>query len=121
MDFVNIVGVDDAINVASTIATTISSIQDQNKRRQFEQNLALLDNRQRMALEKDLQGTNNVNKRLEILYNAIANIRSAQSTALITSTIQAKIKRERTIAFVVVGGAFLLLFSVILIKRMKNA
>jgi hypothetical protein len=117
INYNNIVGVDDAVGALTQIASTVASIQDQNKRRAFEQNLALLDNRQKMALEKELQSTNNVNKRLEILYNAVSNIRSAQTSAYITSSIQARVKRERTIAIVVVGGAIVLLIGVILYKR----
>jgi len=119
--YLNVAGVDDiiagSIGAVTQIASTVASIQDQNKRRQFEQNLALLDNKQRNDLEKQLQKTNNVNARIQILTNAVAQIRSAQSTALITSKVQAKTQSERTLAIVVLGGAVVLIGAVLLLKK----
>lgn len=106
-----------AVAVASTVATTVSQIADANKRRQIESNLSLLDNKQRYDLEKKLQATNNVNQRIQILVGAVAQIRSAQSTAILSSTIQAKAKKERTLAIVIVGGAIAVLLAVVLLKR----
>lgn len=107
-----------SVQALATIATTVNQIQDVNKRREFEQNLSLLDNKQRNDLEKALQKTNSVNKRMEILFNAVANIRSSQTSAILSSTITSKAQRERTIAIAVVGGAIALLIAVILIKKL---
>jgi hypothetical protein len=107
-----------SVEALATVATTISQIQDTNKRREFEQNLAMLDNKQKLDLERALQKTNSVNKRMEILFNAVSQIRSAQTSSILSSTITAKAQKERTLAIAVVGGAVAILIAVILIKKL---
>lgn len=108
----------DPISAGTQIASTVAQINDINKRRNFEQNLAMLSNKQKNDLEIALQRTNNINARIEILSNAVAQIRSAQSTAILTTTIQERSRRERTIALVVIGGALAILLGVVLIKKL---
>jgi len=105
------------VGAATGIASTISQVADAGKRRMIESNLAMLDTKQRADLERELQATNNVNARIQILVNAVSQIRSAQSSAILSSTIQAKAKREQTLAFVILGGSVAILLGVILITR----
>jgi len=102
-----------AIGAVTAIAGTVGQIVDASKRRQIEANLNLLDSSQKAQLERELQKTNDKSKRLEILYNSVATIRAAQTSA----TIQSKVQRERTLAIVVVGGAIALLIGIALLKR----
>jgi hypothetical protein len=102
-----------AIGAVSAVAGTIGQIVDASKRRQIEANFNLLDASQKAQLERELQRTNDRSKRLEILYNSVASIRAAQSS----SAIQLKAQRERTLAFVVVGGAIVILIGIVLLKR----
>jgi len=71
------IGVDDAINAAATIASTIAGISDQNKRRLIESNLALLSEKEKIALAQSIARQQNKNEQATILINAILAARNA--------------------------------------------
>jgi len=106
-----------AVGVGTQVAQTVASIQDMNKRRQFEQNLSMLDNQQRLDLEKALQRSTSLDNKMAILTNAISNIRSAQTTTILSSTINAKSKQEMTTAILLVGGAVAVLIGIVILKK----
>jgi hypothetical protein len=127
-DFFNVV--DEVIGGATQIVQTIASVNDMNQRRNLETNLAFLDRKQQADLERELQATNNVNKRIEILVNAVSQIKSAQSSAILSSSIQAQAlkkqaklnreaQRERTLAIAIIGGSIVLFLGVLIIKKMR--
>ena len=121
MKYLNVAGVDDlitaGIGAGTQIAETVAKINDINKRRQFEQAFALLDNRQKQALENSLARTNDSNKKLELLFNAVTQLKSAQSVASIQSKELSKTQRERTMAIVIIGGSIVLLAGLYILTK----
>lgn len=121
MAYLNVAGADDlvkaGIQAGTQIAETVAKINDINKRRQFEQAFALLDNRQKQALENALARTNDSNRKLELLFNAVTSLKSAQSVASIQSKELAKTQRERTTAIVIIGGSIVLLAGLYLLTK----
>jgi hypothetical protein len=94
-------GVGSLISAGTAIASTIASISDMNKRRKFEQTLAMLSNEQQQELNQQLLATNNDNTRLQMLTNAITNIRVAG--------VQTIGKNETTKMIVIAGSAVIVL------------
>ena len=109
------------VQAAAAVAGVIADIADKQKRREAEQNLALMDVKQRAALERELQRTTSLDKRREILANAFSSIKAAQSSAILSSTIQsralAKSKRETNTAIIIIGGAIAVLVAIVIIKK----
>src|SRR5947209_655462 len=70
-------GIGSVVQAGTAIAQTIAGISDLNKRRKFEQTLAMLSNEQQQALNQQLLQTNNDNTRLQMLTSAVTNIRVA--------------------------------------------
>lgn len=110
-----------AVSIASGIATTIASISDMSLRRDIERNLSYLTQKQRNDLNNELLRTQDVNKRIEILTNAIATIRGSQTSSILSSTIitQQKTKsRSQTImAISILGGAIVLFGAIYFLKN----
>jgi ribosomal protein S13 len=79
--------VTDIIGVGTQVAQTIANVSDIKKRREFEQAFELLDNRQKQALENSLAKTNDSNKKLELLFNAVTTLKSAQRVASILARV----------------------------------
>jgi hypothetical protein len=113
----SMVSISSGVGAATGIASAVGGIVDAKKRREFEKKLAFLDLNQRAALEKELRLTTNSEKRLEILSNAVSNIKAAQTTAIITSKEISKSKSEQTLAIAVIGGAAIVLGAIALIKK----
>ncbi len=70
-----------AIEAAATIANTIAGINDMNKRRQFEQALSLLDNRQRNELNEKMLKAQTDSDRLQILSTTLVQFVIANETS----------------------------------------
>jgi len=115
-NYANIVATE-IIGVGTQVAETVAKISDMKKRREFEQAYALLDNRQKQALEKSLARTNDGNKKIELLFNAVTSLKSAQSVASIQAKELAKTQRERTVAIVIIGGSIVLLAGLYLLTK----
>jgi hypothetical protein len=102
------------VGALTGVAQAVGGIKNEAEKLQMEKNLSFLSAKQRNDLDKALLKTNDKNKQLEILYNAVANIKSAQSTATINTNVQ----RERTLALAVVGGAIVILIGIVLYKKL---
>lgn len=113
-----------AAAAVSGIVSTVAGIGDAKKRRALENNLAMLTQDQKNALERELLKTNDNTRRLEILYNAVAGIRQAQTSTILQATItsreMSKVQQQRTLAFVILGGAVAILIAVVLIRKNRN-
>ena len=111
----------EAAKVGIEAAKAIGEMVDAQKRREAEQNIALMDVKQRAALERELQRTTSLDKRREILANAFSSIKAAQTSAILSSTIQsralAKSKRETNTAIIIIGGAVAILAAIVIIKK----
>jgi hypothetical protein len=109
-----------ATTIVSTLAQTagtISQVADAKKRREYEQGLSMLTLEERQRLERDLLRTTSKDKRLEVLANAFAQIKSTQTATALTAKQKAEARRETLTAIIVVGGAALILLTVVLLKR----
>jgi hypothetical protein len=106
-----------AVGAVTSIASTVAQIQNAKEQTNIQRNLGYLDAAQRKELEQQLQRTTSLDKRLEILANAASNVRAAQSSAILGSTINAKSKKETTTAILVVGGAIAILIAIVIIKK----
>jgi hypothetical protein len=116
-NYANVVPVGEIVGAGTQVAETVAKITDIKKRREFEQAFALLDNRQKLALENSLARTNDSNRKLELLFNAVTTLKSAQSVASIQSKELAKTQRERTLAIVIIGGSIVLLAGLYIITK----
>lgn len=105
------------VGAITGIAGTFAQIKNAKEQTDIQRNLGYLDAAQRKELEQQLQNTTSINKRLEILANAAATVRAAQSSSILGSTINAKSKKETTTAILVVGGAIAILIAIVIIKK----
>ena len=109
------------IQALTSIASTVAQIQDAKKKTDIQRNLGYLDEAQKLELENQLQRTNDINKKMEILINAVSNIRAAQTSSILSATITSralsKSKQDTTTAFIVIGGAVAILIAIVLLKK----
>lgn len=109
------------VAIATGIATTLASIKDMKLKRDIERNLGYLTQKQRNDLDKELIRTQDVNKRIEILTNAIATIRGSQTISILGSTIitqqKAKSRSQTIMAISILGGAIVLFGAIYYLKN----
>jgi hypothetical protein len=110
-----------AVSAVTSVAGTINQISDASKRRDFEFAMGRLSNDQKLALERDLAKANTQAKRLEILTNAVAMIRSAETTAKLQNqgkAEQAKRQKEMVTIFLIVGGGLAAILTVLALRKL---
>lgn len=103
-----------ATQVAGTIATVVAGMQNQKKRKEFEQALAYLSNDQEKALEKQLASANSDVQRIKILSDAVTKLQIERINAASNISIsEEQKKRWNTILYVsgimIVGGVMVYL------------
>lgn len=69
----------EAVQAAAMIAQTVSSITDANKRRTIEANLALMSEKEKIALAQQIEKQKNKNAQTEMLVNTILTARNANA------------------------------------------
>jgi len=90
---------------AGAIITAIGGVADANQRRKFEQNLALLDNDQQVALSKALMATNSETERLRILKDTLTDLQNRRIDILVSKYgLGEKQERTKTIIIASVMG-----------------
>lgn len=90
---------------AGAIITAIGGVADANQRRKFEQNLALLDNDQQVALSKALMATNSETERLRILKDTLTDLQNRRIDILVSQYgLNEKQERTKTIIIASVMG-----------------
>lgn len=99
------------IGAATAIAQTIAGINDMNKRRQFEASVALLDNRQRSELNKQLAAASTQSDRMAILSGSMVQFAIANENAAA--------KRE-TVMYIIAGSMAAVLLTVAVIISVKS-
>lgn len=110
-----------AVSAVTGVAGTISQISDASKRRDFEFAMGRLSNDQKLALEKQLAQARNQTERLTILTNAVAMIRSAETTAKLQNlgkAQQAKRQKEMITIFLIVGGGLAAILTVLALRKL---
>jgi hypothetical protein len=94
----------DLVSAGTAIASTIAQISDMNKRRRFEENLALLSNRQQQELNEKLLAASTQTERLEILSSSMVTYLIANEKTTASMDVALYIVAG-CLAVVVLGGA----------------
>ena len=84
-----------AVQAAATIANVIAGISDMNKRRLIESNLALLSEKQKIALAQQIARQQNKNDQVTIIANAVLTARDNN---------QDRQQKREQVMWLVVGG-----------------
>lgn len=106
-------------DIAATAITLIGNIQDQKKRRQFEQNFALLSADQQKALEKQLLNANSESERLRILGDRLTQL-NIQRISNIAGVYAEQEKKKRNQQLLIGGGIVLFLAAAVFIIVKKT-
>lgn len=101
-----------AVQVGSATAQTLATISDQKKRANFEAALANLDRTEKEKLEKKVLRAQNQNEKLAIISQSIVEAK------LNEKKLQGQ--KDTKLALIVLGGAIVVLFAVIIIKKMRK-
>lgn len=101
------------IQAAAAIAQTISAISDTNKRRNYEFAIGRMSADRQQELNKQMLAANTLNERLAILANAVATVKAQE----VRSRIEGQTSAERNQLFIIIGGAFAILVTAYLIKK----
>jgi hypothetical protein len=112
-------GISSVAGIGSTIITTLSTISDAKKRREFEQNLSVLTLDQQKKLERELMDANSESQRLSILTSAITQINIQRITGI--ADIYAKEERKKRNEQLIIGGVLLVVAvgAIYLITKVK--
>lgn len=99
-----------AVQVGTAIANTVAGISDMNKRRRFEQSLALLSNSQQKELNEKLMKVSSQNERLQILSDSMVQYAIANETGA---------AKKETVMYIIAGGlaVVILIGAIIYAKR----
>lgn len=106
-------------DIAATAITLIGNIQDQKKRRQFEQNFALLSADQQKALEKQLLNANSESERLRILGDRLTQL-NIQRISNIAGVYAEQEKKKRNQQLLIGGGIVLFIAAAVFIIVKKT-
>jgi hypothetical protein len=110
-----------AVGAATGVVGAISGNKRQKEATLQQGQIGYAELAQKKELETALMKTQSADKRIEILANATATVRAAQSTAILNATIISKAaskdadKRNTLIA--VIGGGVVLLGAVFVLKK----
>jgi len=108
------------ISAATQIVSTIAGISDMNKRRDVEQALGRLSLAEQNAIARELNRAKTQSERLAILTNAVASIRSAETTQKLKNLGMEEAdrrKKEMTMIYLIVGLGIAAVLTVVLIKK----
>lgn len=99
------------IQAAAAIANVIAGISDANKRRLIESNLALLDDKQKIALAQQIARQQNKNDQVTIIINAVLAAHAANAD---------RAQRADTIKWILIGSAAVVTLGIIAWYLKKN-
>jgi uncharacterized protein involved in exopolysaccharide biosynthesis len=107
--------------IGTGIATTVAGIKDMKERVNITKALSYLDNQQKADLNAELLKTQSIDKRIEILTNAVSIIRAKQSADILSNTITAKqqdkSRKETIMIIVILGGAIMIFAAIYFLKK----
>ena len=89
---------------ASTIATTVASINDINQRRSIEANLALLSEKEKIALANRMAEKQGKNEQASLLINTVLAARNAAAD---------REQKSNTVKWVLIGSAGVVVFGIL--------
>jgi hypothetical protein len=110
-----------AVGAVTGIVGAVSGNKRQKESILQQGQLGYADLAQKKELETALMKTQSADKRIEILANATATVRAAQTTAILNSTIisraASKDADKRNTLIAVIGGGVVLLGAVFVLKK----
>lgn len=110
-----------AVGAATGIVGAVSGNKRQKEAIEQQGQLGYAELAQKKELETALMKTQSADKRIEILANATATVRAAQTTAILNSTIisraASKDADKRNTLIAVIGGGVVLLGAVFVLKK----
>jgi len=101
-----------AVDVGTSVASTVAGIKDMNKRRDIETAISRLSAEDQRKLNQKIARVQSQNERLNILAEEITKVQIEQ--------LKEKRKKETTTAIIVIGGSLVLLVAVFLLTRSKD-
>jgi F0F1-type ATP synthase membrane subunit c/vacuolar-type H+-ATPase subunit K len=107
------------VGAGAATGSAISSTKNAKKRREFEQNLAALNQQEKDALEKKLQEQKTIEERQKVLSETLSNITIARLNAI----EQQKLENKKTFnKLLVIGGisVAILIVGLIIVKSKKG-
>jgi hypothetical protein len=107
------------VGAGAATGSAIASTKNAKKRREFEQNLAALNQQEKDALEKKLQEQKTVEERQKVLSETLSNITIARLNAI----EQQKLENKKTFnKLLVIGGisVAILIVGLIIVKSKKG-
>ena len=109
----------DIVNVGTSIATTIASVNDARKREMFQQNLAVLSNDQQITLAKAINNASSESERLAIISQALTNL-SSQRIANLEQVVADQEKKKRTETILYASGIIIVVGVLIYVIAKKS-
>lgn len=97
-------GIDDIAQAAGVIATTVASISDMNKRRNIEANLALMSEKQKIALANQIANKQNSLDKANLLITAVLSSRNAAAD---------RQQRANTVKWILIGSAGVVVLGIV--------
>jgi len=107
------------VGAGAATGSAISSTKNAKKRREFEQNIAALNQQEKDALEKKLQEKKTVEERQKVLSDTLSNITMTRLNAI----EQQKLENKKTFnKLLVIGGisVAILIVGLIIVKVKKG-
>jgi hypothetical protein len=92
------------VQAAGSIVQAIAGISDANQRRLIESNLSLLDEKQQIALARELANKKNKNEQVAFLINTVMAARNANADRL---------QRADTVKWILIGSAFVITLGIV--------
>ena len=109
----------DIVNVGTSIATTIASVNDARKREMFQQNLAVLSNDQQITLAKAINNESSEYERIAIISQALTNL-SSQRIANLEQVVADQEKKKRTETILYASGIIVVVGVLIYVIAKKS-
>jgi hypothetical protein len=108
------------VGATVAIASAVNSAKQGQKALDMQYSSGLLDTRTKAEMERALQQSNSDNTRIKILTDSVANIKSAQTSAIINATIQtrqiAKDTEKKNLVIASVGGGIVIIGALAVLK-----
>lgn len=107
-----------AVSAAASVGGAVKGGIDADKKRNIEQQLAFLNNEQKLKLEKQLREAKSEEERLKILGTTLEGITAARVKGLSTVQVEKEKTKKQLITLAIIGGVAILL-TVLIISRRK--
>lgn len=110
--------------IATGIITTIYSVENAQLRKQLEDQIQYLDEKQATELENSLRATQSQNNRLAFMMDFLSKVEGEKSASKIRTTIENKnlsgVMGERKKIIYIFGGIVALLVGIVIIKKVMK-